>query len=80
MEVYIMAEKIIIFGKNAWPYTKAAREAFARKGRDIEYFDVLSDKEKLNEMLEYSDGARKVPIIVDQDKVSIGFNGRAWGV
>jgi len=26
-------------------------------------------------MLEYSDGVRKVPVIVDQDKVTIGFNG-----
>jgi arsenate reductase-like glutaredoxin family protein len=44
---------------------------------DVDYFDVLSDKQKLDEMLKYSDGARKVPIIVDNEKVSIGFNGRA---
>jgi len=28
-------------------------------------------------MMEYSDGMRKVPIIVEGDEVSIGFNGRA---
>ena len=43
----------------------------------MEYFDVLSDADKLNTMLKYSDGRRKVPIIVDQGNVSIGFNGRA---
>jgi len=28
-------------------------------------------------MLEYSDGRRKVPVIVEQGEVIIGFNGRA---
>jgi hypothetical protein len=31
-------------------------------------------------MLEYSDGIRKVPVIVDQGNVTIGFNGGTWGV
>jgi len=48
-----------------------------KKGRDVEYFDVLSDADKLNTMLKYSDGRRKVPVIIDQGKVTIGFNGRA---
>jgi hypothetical protein len=26
-------------------------------------------------MLKYSDGIRKVPVIVDKDAVTIGFNG-----
>jgi len=26
-------------------------------------------------MLEYSGGMRKVPVIVDRDKVTIGYNG-----
>jgi len=43
----------------------------------VEYFDVLSDIDKLNTMLKYSDGRRKVPVIVDQGKVAIGFNGRS---
>ena len=75
-----MPEKVIIFGKNAWPFTKSAREAYEKDGRDVEYADVLSDADKLNIMLKYSDGMRKVPIIVDGDKVSIGFKGRSWGV
>jgi hypothetical protein len=31
-------------------------------------------------MLKYSDGVRKVPVIVDRDKVTIGFDGGTWGV
>ena len=75
-----MADTVLIFGKNTWPYTIAAREAYKKKGADVEYVDVLSDSEKLNTMLKYSNGSRKVPIIVDQGNISIGFNGRAWGV
>ncbi|TES91529.1 MAG: hypothetical protein E3J94_03685 [Desulfobacteraceae bacterium] len=29
----------------------------------------------MDSMLKYSDGTRKVPVIVDQDNVTIGFNG-----
>jgi glutaredoxin len=37
---------------------------------------VKKDKTKLDEMLEYSQGKRKVPVIVEGDKVTIGFNGQ----
>jgi len=43
----------------------------------VEYIDVLSGADKLDAMLKYSDGRRKVPIIVDRGKVIIGFNGEA---
>jgi glutaredoxin 3 len=43
----------------------------------LEYIDVLSDPDKLSSMMKYSNGMRKVPIIVEGDKVSIGFNGRS---
>jgi len=43
----------------------------------VEYLDVSSDTEKLDTMLKYSDGMRKVPIIVEHGKVIIGFNGKA---
>ena len=76
----VMEEKVLIFGKNTWPFTTAAREAYIKNGKDVEYIDVLSDAGKLDTMLKYSDGRRKVPIIVDKGKVIIGFNGNAWGV
>jgi glutaredoxin len=75
-----MTDKIFIFGKDAWPYTAEAREAFAKLGQEVKYFDVKADAEKMKTMLEYSDGIRKVPVIVEQDRVTIGFNGGTWGV
>jgi arsenate reductase-like glutaredoxin family protein len=42
----------------------------------VAYFDVIADTDKLNTMLKYSGGIRKVPIIVDADDVTVGYKGR----
>jgi glutaredoxin len=36
---------------------------------------VKLDKAKLEEMLKFSKGARNVPVIVEDGKVSIGYGG-----
>lgn len=72
----MMAKKIMIFGKSGWPYTDSARQAL-KEG--AEYYDVKKDSEKLKEMLKYSNGVRKVPVIVKGDKVTVGYGG-SWGV
>ena len=71
-----MTEKIMIFGKSGWPYTDSARKAL--KG-EVEYFDVKMDRAKLEEMIKYSNGVRKVPVIVKGTDVTIGYGG-SWGV
>ena len=75
-----MSEKILIFGKDAWPYTRAAREAYAKQNKDVEYLNVASDPNQLEIMLKHSNGARKVPVIVEGEDVTIGFDGGTWGV
>jgi glutaredoxin len=42
----------------------------------VEYFDVLSQSDKLDTMLKYSSGKRKVPVIVEEGKILIGYNGK----
>ena len=71
-----MADKVIIYGKSSWPYTNKARSAYGDKAT---YIDVANDNEKLEEMLEVSKGVRKVPVIVEGEKVEIGYGG-TWGV
>ncbi len=41
----------------------------------MEYYDVISDSRKLDTMLKHSDGARRVPVIVEGGEVTIGFDG-----
>jgi glutaredoxin len=36
---------------------------------------VKADSIKLEEMLKLSDGVRKVPVIIEGEKVTIGFDG-----
>jgi len=37
--------------------------------------DVVEDKNRLQEMLKFSKGKRKVPVIVEGKKVQIGYGG-----
>ena len=75
-EVCIPMSEIIIFGKSTWPYTEKARSAY---GEDATYVDVVREPDKLKEMLQFSKGVRKVPVIVEGEKVEIGYGG-TWGV
>jgi glutaredoxin len=75
-----MSDNTLIYGKDAWPFTRAAREAFAKEGRQFEYFDVIQEPDHLETMLQYSKGSRKVPVIVEGENVTIGFEGKTWGV
>jgi len=66
---------VLIYGKDTCPYTTAAREDHAARMVGFEYVNVLADPAKLKEMLKHTKGVRKVPVIVDGEKVTIGFNG-----
>jgi glutaredoxin len=65
-----------IFGKENCPYTSAAREDYARRDVDVQYIDVKKSREAMEQMLGYSGGHRRVPVIVEDDgSVKIGFGG-----
>ena len=66
---------VLIYGKDNCPYTSAARDDHANRKVAFEYINVIADAARLKEMLKHSKGVRKVPVIVDGDKVTIGFNG-----
>ncbi len=68
--------KIIIYGKKGWPFSQQARSAY---GKDAQYVDVLMERGKLEEMLKLSDGVSSVPVIVEGEKVTIGYGG-SWAV
>lgn len=75
-----MPDKVLIFGKDAWPHTRAAREAFAKEGHQVEYYNVRNEAKHLDAMLKYSNGTRKVPVIVEGQTVTVGFDGGTWGI
>ena len=53
-------------------FTSKAREAY---GDRAVFFNVGADLKKLDEMLTLSGGRRQVPVIVDGEKVTVGFGG-----
>lgn len=66
---------VLIFGKDTCPYTNAARDHYRALGTPVEYFDVKKSAADLERMLGYSRGERRVPVIVESGKVTIGFGG-----
>ena len=69
------AETVVIFGKDACPYTQAARDDYAKREGPAEYINVKKNPAGLERMLEYSKGRRLVPVIVETGRVTIGFGG-----
>jgi glutaredoxin 3 len=67
-----MDKEIIIYGKAGCPFTDKALSAFGEKAK---YVDVGADSLKMQEMLNVTGGIRKVPVIVDEGKVTIGYGG-----
>jgi len=53
----------------------AAREDYAKRKVPFTYLDVQKDRKAMERMLEASKGAREVPVIVENGKVSVGFGG-----
>lgn len=66
---------VLIFGKEHCPYTTAALDDYARRDVEVDYIDVKKDRADMERMLGYSGGHRRVPVIVDEGKVTIGFGG-----
>jgi len=64
-----------IYGKSDCPYTNAARRDFQTRGVQVEYFDVEEDATAMRRFLELARGDRRVPLIVDGERVSQGFGG-----
>ncbi len=70
-----MAGTIDIYGKDACPYTSAARQDYAARGYAVRYFDVKRDPAAMRRFLELSGGDRRVPLLVEGSRTSIGFGG-----
>lgn len=66
---------VLIFGKDTCPYTLAARDHYRNEGVPFEYRNVKKDPAELARMLQFSGGRRDVPVIVEDDRVTIGFGG-----
>ncbi|MCB7129487.1 MAG: glutaredoxin family protein [Candidatus Brocadiales bacterium] len=69
-----MAE-VTIYGKDDCPYTTGARDDYAGRGFSVNYINVKEEPQAMSRMLELSSGRREVPVIVEGEKVTVGFGG-----
>jgi glutaredoxin 3 len=70
-----MADPVRIYGKADCPYTRAALKDFEARGVEVTYLDVRRDQAAMQAFLELSGGERRVPLIVEKGRVSVGFGG-----
>jgi len=68
-----MAE-VIIYTKHGCPFCAAAKEEYAKQGGFTE-INLHDQPDKLDEMVRLTGGKRQVPVIVEGDKVTVGFGG-----
>jgi glutaredoxin 3 len=68
-------DAVQIYGKESCGYTSAARKDYAARGYPVEYFDVKADPASMSRFLELSGGERRVPLIVDRGRITVGFGG-----
>jgi len=66
---------VLIFGKDSCPYTLAARDDYEARGLTVDYRNVKQSAADLQQMLEFTRGQRRVPVIVEEGRVTIGFGG-----
>ncbi len=65
---------VTIYTKSGCPYCKAAKESFAKQNVQYTEINVTENPGKIDELVKIA-GVRKVPVIVDKEKVTVGFNG-----
>ncbi len=69
-----MAE-VKIFTKVGCPHCEAALRYFKQENIDYEEIDVYDVRGAGDEAMKLANGARKVPVIVRDNKVEVGFRG-----
>jgi glutaredoxin len=67
--------EVTIFAKPGCPHCAAAKDDFQRRGIRYHEYDVKADPDALRRMLELNGNQRLVPTIVQDERVTIGFNG-----
>ncbi len=66
---------VILYTKPGCPHCAGAKDDLAQRGIAYIEYNIQADKARLEEMLTLNGGRRHVPTIVQDGKVTIGFNG-----
>lgn len=70
-----MTKSVTIYTKPGCPFCIAAKADLKLKGVGYIEYNVKADLQRLEEMLQLNGGQRRVPTIVDGERVTVGFAG-----
>lgn len=70
-----LTKGVTIYTKPGCPFCMAAKADLKLKGVEYIEYNVKADPKKLKEMLQLNGGQRKVPTVVDEERVTVGFAG-----
>lgn len=66
---------VVIYTKTGCPYCAAAKDDLKVRGQAYTEHNVTDHPDKMPELLKWSGGQRRVPIIVTDGTATIGFGG-----
>ncbi len=69
-----MEQKILLYTKEGCPYAARLVEELKGKGADFVEINLTFDREALEE-IKAKYGADRVPVLVEGDKVTVGYHG-----
>jgi len=70
-----VTKNVTIYTKPGCPFCMAVKADLKFKGVAYTEYNVKADAQRLEEMLQLNGGQRKVPTIVDGERVTVGFAG-----
>ena len=70
-----MAEEVVIYTRSDCPFCKKAKEDLKKRGISYTEIDVFKHPEAKDKVVSLT-GKRAVPVIVEGDKVTVGFGGQ----
>jgi glutaredoxin len=68
---------VTIYTKVGCPYCAAAKEDFQKRGIAYDEIDVHKVKGAADEARKLANGAKVVPVIVEGEKITLGWGGRS---
>lgn len=70
-----MANKILVYSTLGCGYTDVVKAELERDGKDYEEINLSLHPERWDEILEYTDGVKLTPVVIDGEDVTVGVNG-----
>ncbi len=67
--------EVIMYTKEGCPYCAAAKKHYAEQGIAFNEIDINSTPGAKDDLLKLTGGEKIVPVIVEGDKVQLGFGG-----